>query len=191
MSLFSRLSPRYLKRGAAALLAASCCTASWAAPAPREIWHDALAEGYAELATTTRALNQATTRYCATPSAEQRATLESSWREAFDSWQAVRFVDFGPIEQDNLAWQFQFWPDAKNTVARKVNQWLGSEQPIGVEQLKADSVAVKGFPALEYLLFDPQAAKSQPLPEERACALLTGISALLQQNSAQQQQQWQ
>lgn len=191
MLLCSRLSPRYLKWGVAALLAASFGTASWAAPAPREIWHDTLTEGYAELATTTRALNQATTGYCATPSAEQRATLESIWRQAFDSWQAVRFVDFGPIERDNLAWQFQFWPDAKNTVARKVNAWLGSAQPVGLEQIQADSVAVQGFPALEYLLFDPQAAKTQPLPEARACALASSISQLLEHNAGQLREQWQ
>ncbi len=191
MFSFSILSLRTLKwAGVTALLTASVCSAAWA-QTPRETWHDSLATGYTALAEQAGALDQAASTYCQAPSTDTRSQLESAWREAFDSWQAVRFVDFGPVEQDNLAWQFQFWPDAKNTVARKANQWLGSEQPIGVEQLKADSVAVKGFPALEYLLFDPQAAKSQPLPQERACALLTGITTLLQRNSAQLQQQWQ
>lgn len=188
-SLFN-LSLRTLKWGSTALLAASFCSTAWA-QTPREAWHDALADGYATLATSTADLDQAATSYCATPSAERRQALETAWAQAFDSWQAVRFVDFGPIEQDNLAWQFQFWPDAKNTVARKVNLWLGSEQSIGVEQLKADSVAVKGFPALEYLLFDPLAAKAQPLPEGRACELVTAISSLLQHNATQLQEQWQ
>lgn len=190
MPSLSNLSLRTLKWGSTALLAASFCSTAWA-QTPREAWHDALADGYATLATSTADLDQAATSYCATPSAERRQALETAWAQAFDSWQAVRFVDFGPIEQDNLAWQFQFWPDAKNTVARKVNLWLGSEQSIGVEQLKADSVAVKGFPALEYLLFDPLAAKAQPLPEERACELVTAISSLLQYNATQLQEQWQ
>ena len=190
MPSLSNLSLRTLKWGSTALLAASFCSTAWA-QTPREAWHDALADGYATLATSTADLDQAATSYCATPSAERRQALETAWAQAFDSWQAVRFVDFGPIEQDNLAWQFQFWPDAKNTVARKVNLWLGSEQSIGVEQLKADSVAVKGFPALEYLLFDPLAAKAQPLPEARACELVTAISSLLQYNATQLQEQWQ
>lgn len=190
MPSLSNLSLRTLKWGSTALLAASFCSTAWA-QTPREAWHDALADGYATLATSTADLDQAATSYCATPSAERRQALETAWAQAFDSWQAVRFVDFGPIEQDNLAWQFQFWPDAKNTVARKVNLWLGSEQSIGVEQLKADSVAVKGFPALEYLLFDPLAAKAQPLPEEHACELVTAISSLLQHNATQLQEQWQ
>ncbi|MEZ2746598.1 imelysin family protein [Halopseudomonas bauzanensis] len=190
MPSLSNLSLRTLKWGSTALLAASFCSTAWA-QTPREAWHDALADGYATLATSTADLDQAVTSYCATPSAERRQALETAWAQAFDSWQAVRFVDFGPIEQDNLAWQFQFWPDAKNTVARKVNLWLGSEQSIGVEQLKADSVAVKGFPALEYLLFDPLASKAQPLPEERACELVTAISSLLQYNATQLQEQWQ
>ena len=190
MPSLSNLSLRTLKWGSTALLAASFCTSAWA-QAPREAWHGALTEGYAALAISTANLDQAATTYCATPSAEQREALESAWFSAFDSWQAVRFVDFGPIEQDNLSWQFQFWPDAKNTVARKVNLWLGGEQAIGIDQLRADSVAVKGFPALEYLLFDPQAAKTQPLPEKRACELVTAISSLLQHNAAHLQEQWQ
>lgn len=190
MLSLSNLSLRTLKWGSTALLAASFCSSAWA-QTPREAWHDALADGYATLATSTADLDQAATSYCATPSAERRQALETAWAQAFENWQAVRFVDFGPIEQNNLAWQFQFWPDAKNTVARKVNLWLGSEQSISVEQLKADSVAVKGFPAMEYLLFDPLAAKAQPLPEDRACELLTAISNLLQHNATQLQEQWQ
>ncbi|SDS30093.1 hypothetical protein SAMN05216198_1645 [Halopseudomonas litoralis] len=190
MSSLSNLSLRTLKWGTTALLAASFCSTAWA-ETPRDLWHSSLAEGYATLATATASLNEAATAYCAAPSDDGRETLESAWYQAFDSWQAVRFVDFGPIERDNLSWQFQFWPDAKNTIARKVNYWLGSEQPINAEQLKADSVAVKGFPALEYLLFDPLAAKQHPLPEQRACELVTGISNLLQENTVQLQQQWQ
>ena len=191
MPSLSASSLRTLRRaGAAALLTASFCSTVWA-QTPRETWHDSLATGYAALADDIATLDQAATAYCNAPSTDARGQLEAAWYEAFDSWQAVRFVDFGPIKQDNLSWQFQFWPDSKNTVARKANQWLGSEQPISIDQLRSDSVAVKGFPALEYLLFDPQAAKSQPLPQERACALLTGISGLLAQNTAQLQQQWQ
>ncbi len=171
-----------------ALLAATLGNA-WA-QTPKEIWYEAIASGYSTLADEALLLHGTASSYCAKPSAEGRSAVNAAWGAAFAGWQAVRFVDFGPIEQNNLAWQFQFWPDSKNTVARKAEFWLNAEHPITVAQLKGDSVAVKGFPALEYLLFDPAAAKTHPLPEVRSCELLTSISALIQLNSAELQEQW-
>ncbi|WVM88556.1 hypothetical protein UMZ34_20990 [Halopseudomonas pachastrellae] len=43
--------------------------------------------------------------------------------------------------------------------------------------MSRDSVAIQGFPAAEYLLYDPQITDGESaLPAERTCALLTGIS---------------
>lgn len=174
-----------------ALIAAMLGNSALASETPKEIWHDAIASGYASLADQAQVLHNASAAYCNKPSSDARTAITAAWGEAFDDWQAVRFVDFGPIERNNMAWQFQFWPDPKNTIARKADFWLNGEQPITQEQLEGDSIAVKGFPALEYLLFDPAAAKSHPLPDERSCDLLTGISSLIQRNSKELREQWQ
>lgn len=172
------------------LLTAALTNMAWAETA-QDVWHDSINSGYATFADKTKLLQVAAKSYCATPTDDGRAAVAAAWTEAFQQWQAVRFVDFGPIEGDNLAWQFQFWPDPKNTVARKLNYWLASDQTVTVETLSADSIAVKGFPALEYLLFDSAAKDAHPLPQERSCELLTGIAGLVQHNSASLQEQWQ
>lgn len=151
-----------------------------------ERWYAGIAGGYEALADSSRNLEQAADRFCAAPSANphERARLESAWADAFFDWQRVRFVDFGPVKQDSLSWQLQFWPDPKNLVGKKVRARFDGDQPISAESIAADSVAIKGFPAVEYLLFDEQFEQSpNALPASRSCALLTAITAHIRDNS--------
>ncbi|WP_152205236.1 imelysin family protein [Marinobacter changyiensis] len=68
----------------------------------RERWHTAIGDGYGAPASQSGALESKASSFCAQPTAESRATLEQHWRSAFGAWQAVRFVDFGPVEQNTL-----------------------------------------------------------------------------------------
>lgn len=154
-------------------------------------WHADIASGYAEFVTDSGALQQQAQAYCQAQDEHNIETVQSAWREAFLAWQQVRFVDFGPIEQDNIAWQLQFWPDSKNLVARKTDNWLTAEQPIDPPALAADSVAAKGFPALEYVLFDPRVTESKhALPAPRSCEFLQTVSAHIQTNAVRLNNDW-
>lgn len=188
MSLSTR--SRRLRNYGCTLLLSILAPLAIAEPA-KEQWHADLADGYQALVDRTGTLQQQARNYCQAPQKHALDSVANAWRDAFLAWQRVRFVDFGPIEQDNIAWQLQFWPDSKNLVARKTDNWLRGNQPIDAAGLAADSVAVKGFPALEYLLFDPQViASKQALPEERACALLQMISAQIHANATQLHSDW-
>lgn len=158
---------------------------------PRSQWHTAIGQGYQQLARSTALLNSATQDYCQSPSDNARIQLTDHWRTAFLNWQAVRFVDFGPIEQNSLAWQFQFWPDPKNLVARKAGYYLGLDQPVTAADVEQAGVAVQGFPMIEYLLFDPQLNQGdEALPAEQNCSLLTAVSGHLAINAADLEHQW-
>lgn len=111
----------------------ACTTTAFGADADtqaRELWHQAIHDGYKLLATEVDELASATTDYCNAPTPDSRQALDNSWLDAFLAWQQVRFVDFGPVENNNLSWQFQFWPDPKNLVARKAQYLLGTETPL-------------------------------------------------------------
>lgn len=154
------------------------------AETPRAAWHAQIGHGYEQLASSTATFAQLTSEYCAEPTDAGLLAVKEQWLAAFNSWHAVRFVDFGPIEQNTRAWKFQFWPDPKNLTASKARYWLGNDKPIDVDALSRDSVAIQGFPAAEYLLYDPQITDGErALPAERTCALLTGISGNLKQNA--------
>ncbi|QFT84857.1 Imelysin [Halomonas sp. THAF12] len=156
----------------------------------RARWHQAIGARYTLLAEAGSQLEASAQAYCDAPDAEARTRLEDDWLEAYQAWQGVRFVDFGPIEQQSRAWQLQFWPDNKNLVGRKVQAWLNTDAPSTIEAIAADSVAVQGFPALEYLLFDEHMAPPRALATPRACGLLQAVSGHLADTGAALVRDW-
>lgn len=158
----------------------------------RERWHADIGQGYLALQESSSRLADAASAYCETPSGPVRERVEALWREAFLNWQRIRFVNFGPIEQNSRAWQFQFWPDPRNLVANKVRYWLNSDSPLTAQTLASAGVAVQGFPALEYLLTDSTFTQSgQSLPSTRTCELLTAITTYVNGNARQVASDWQ
>lgn len=166
--------------------------ASDATPQARDQWHETIGNGYKALSTETDELTTAAREYCKTPAPDSREQLEAAWLDAFLAWQRVRFVNFGPVENNNLSWQFQFWPDPKNLIARKASYLIGSDEPITPQVISQSGVAVQGFPMMEYLLFDQQLnAGGNSLPAARTCELLTNVAAHVKSNSDKLTAEWQ
>lgn len=161
-----------------------------AADAPRQQWQADIGRGYQQLANSADQLDQAAGRYCSSPSEGNRRQLEQDWKAAFRDWQAIRFVDFGPIEQASRAWQIQFWPDSKNLVARKVGYALKHDAAIDERFVDAAGVALQGFPAIEYLLFDASQRGGETLPAARSCELLRAITAHLNTTTRSLAEDW-
>ncbi|MDN6179872.1 MAG: imelysin family protein [Halomonas subglaciescola] len=181
---------RTARAGLAAASLALTLSASADDPAPREQWHQAAAQQYAALADATQALEHSAAAYCESPDKAARAGLEADWLSAYQRWQAVRYIQFGPIEQQSRGWQLQFWPDAKNLVGRKVTTQLKADAPATLEIVKQAGVALQGFPALEYLLYD-DAMDDVSLVEPGACALAQNISTHIRQTTQALESDWQ
>lgn len=172
-------------------LCSSLTLAGTADQQARQQWHQAIGEGYQALAVASGHLQSAADDYCATANDSNRNTLNTAWQQAFLAWQQVRFVDFGPVEQNNLSWQFQFWPDPKNLIAKKANALMGMEQPVTAKQVAQSGVAVQGFPMLEYLLYDTRHLNSDhALPASSACSLLLAVSRHMHSNSENLAASW-
>jgi predicted lipoprotein len=173
------------------LLASQALNAGTSDNPIRKQWHSGIAQGYQTLADTSDTLHDIAGDYCAAPGTAKKANLEESWKTAFLAWQRVRFVDFGPIRNRGMAWQFQFWPDPKNLVARKASYLLDNSQAITASVITMSGVAVQGFPLVEYLLYDTRFnSTDQALPADRTCALLTGVTGHIQANSHALLEDW-
>ncbi|WP_415056124.1 imelysin family protein [Halopseudomonas sp.] len=173
------------------LLASACLlslmyTSSAYAESAREQWHAQLSNGYIALADASSDLHQQAAEHCAISQEAAVAPLRDDWLRAFLAWQRVRFIDFGPIEHNSMAWQFQFWPDSKNLIARQVDGWMKDQRPVSTQALAGESVALKGFPAMEYLLYGEQSDTVSP----RGCELLVAISAQASANATHLVEQW-
>lgn len=154
-------------------------------------WHQAIGSGYQDLSETAASLSTAAAVYCTSPSDNARVQVEQAWKSAFLAWQRMRFVDFGPVETDNRTWQFQFWPDAKNLVARKAKALTAPGSVIDDQRVRQAGVAVQGFPMVEFLLFDGEFNKSgRTPPSAESCQLLTAVTRHLAANSQALAEDW-
>jgi|TARA_R110002124_G_scaffold221252_1_gene386887 predicted lipoprotein len=154
------------------------------------MWHGAVELQYAELSAASERLEASAARFCQSPDEALRQRLENDWLSAYQAWQAVRFIQFGPVEQNSRGWQLQFWPDRKNLVGSKVRGWLKAAEAPDAQDIASDSVAIQGFPALEYLLYD-DAMDEQALSDPGACSLMQAITTHLADTTSALHRDWQ
>lgn len=141
---------------------------------------------YAQLAETTARLEEAAVRHCRALDADSPAVLDKAWREAFDAWQGVQHLRFGPGELFMRSMRMQFWPDPRNTVSRQLDELVAAGDPavLEAERFARLSIAVQGFPAIERLLADGRA-----LADYR-CAVLEAVAGNVAAMSADTLQEW-
>lgn len=108
--------------------------------------------------------------------APEDAELRGAYQSAFDAWMGVQHLRFGPTEVEDSAFALAFWPDTKGRTPVLLNALIAKADPAVVtpEGMAAQSIATRGFFALDYLLYDP-AAKGAATPY--GCALIGAISA--------------
>lgn len=164
---------------------------------PRAVWYQHIGTLYQQLAEASERLHEQAGTLCSSDNSSASSgdsvseeQLRALWLDAYRAWQAVRFVDFGPIELDSRAWQMQFWPDDKNLVGTRMAARLHQDTPVTADDIATASVAEKGFPALEYLLYD-DAIDTGSLEEPVACSLTQSIASHLADITAQLNEDWQ
>jgi uncharacterized protein len=144
---------------------------------------------YAQLAETTARLEEAVVRHCRALDTDGPAALDEAWREAFDAWQGVQHLRFGPGELFMRSMRMQFWPDPRNTVGRQLDELVAAGDPavLEAERFARLSIAVQGFPAIERLLADGPA----PVGGDYRCAVLEAVAGNVADMAADTLQEWQ
>jgi len=89
--------------------------------------------------------------------------LRGAFHGVYDSWMPVAHLTLGPAEEDGRGLAVLFWPDPKGSGWKAQRALLAA--PPTVEEMAQQSVAVRGLPALERLLFPTE-------PVENACPLI-------------------
>ncbi len=132
--------------------------------------------GYSALSAATGSLRDKVSALCKQPSANTLQDAKTAFAGAVDAWSKVEIFRFGPVVQDHRYERLFYWPDPKGLGLRQVQEALTrQDQSVTLpDELAAKSVALQGFPALEYLLYgdgaDVLAQKpvedlTEPLPQ--------------------------
>ena len=102
--------------------------------------------------------------------------LRAAYGAAFDAWVTASHLRFGPTEVEDRAFALAFWPDSRGVTPRSLNELIATQDPVvsNVESYQDVSIAVRGFYAMEFLLFDE--AMMENGSQEYQCALIQTIS---------------
>ncbi|MEM7237678.1 MAG: imelysin family protein [Pseudomonadota bacterium] len=81
-----------------------------------------------------------------------RAAHQATW----DSWMAIQYLTFGPLEEENRALQVAFWPDGRGRTGKTVSRLIRQQDAVVDDPgaFAQISVAGRGLYALERLLYD-------------------------------------
>ena len=141
---------------------------------------DHILPGYAGFADATAALAGAAEGSC------DPAVLRPAWNDAFDAWMAVSHLHLGPVEEGGRGLAIAFWPDPKG-LGWKHQQALMTGDPavLEPESFADQSVAARGFFALERLLYPAADLPADP------CPLIRATTADLARIAAEVQAGWQ
>ena len=96
--------------------------------------------------------------------------LAAPYADAVDAWMAVQNLRLGPAEAEGRALAILFWPDPKGLGRRAQMALFGDDRVQDPAFLAAQSVAARGFPGLERLLWPEAPLPGDPCPLIRATA---------------------
>ncbi|MBC2768736.1 imelysin family protein [Pusillimonas minor] len=116
------------------------------------------AEAYIQpaLARFTQAANQLAIEIkgaCEVPGSKSGDRLAEAFNSMVTAWSRILFLRFGPLVEANRYERISFWPDVRNVSLRQLPKVIAQYKSGQAPDLSAQSVAVQGLPALEYVLY--------------------------------------
>jgi predicted lipoprotein len=131
---------------------------------------------YERYAAATSRLPASIEALCASPDKARLDAAQQAWREAMLAWQYAQPIGFGPLTDQGLGPQIEFWPDKHGTAGRQFSQAMADRDLALLDpaQLSGKSVGLTSLVSLERLLFDD--AILDPESRDYACAYALAIA---------------
>jgi uncharacterized protein len=131
---------------------------------------------YQAYAAATERLPSSIEALCAEADPERLEVAQQAWGEAMLAWQHAQTIRFGPVIDEGLAPQIEFWPDKHGTAGRQLSQALADRDPslLDAGQLAGKSVGLTSQATLERLLFGQ--ALQDPDLRDYACAYALAVA---------------
>lgn len=192
--------PSLVVPAALAALASTLCL-SCGAPAPasdrrdvlRDLTANVILPTYRDLADRSGDLRRAADALCASPSDDGLRAARDAWAAAREPLQSAWLFHFGPAMDLAIQDYLDYWPARPDTIEAS----LASAATIDAAWIDTLGAPSRGFPAIEYLLFDPardDAALVAYLGDAgegaRRCTYLAALAADVESQSARLRDAW-
>jgi predicted lipoprotein len=164
------------------LVFAGACSESESAPEDarrallRGLGEEIFLPTYAELESKIALLDESVGVLCDEPGGEALDDARDAWWEARAPLKRNELLAFGPYTDEPARYgpKLDFWPARVDTL----EDVLSGEEELSADAVNAFGASQKGFPAIEYLLFDPETEHETALADEpRRCEYLSALVA--------------
>lgn len=147
---------------------------------------------YQALAESATHLRQQSHELCEKTDAGQLQNTQQAFQQTMDAWQSIQHIRSGPIETMMRNYSMQFWPDKKNHVGKHLSQIISEKNPqtLNSDDFYSITVAVRGLPAIERLLYS-QGALDKLVTDPYRCQVLQRIAAYVAEMSTAMVHEWQ
>lgn len=144
---------------------------------------------YQALAASSKALSTRVSALCAAKPQASLAEAQQAFIAALQDWQQVQHIQFGPVTLLMRNYSMQYWPDKKNLGGKQLRAALADTNAVyDAAYLQHASIALKGFSAMERLLFTKHA--QQLTSGTPTCRLSDGIAQHIATSSAAIVSEW-
>jgi len=151
-----------------------------------------IAPAMSEFKTAAVGMESALQRLCSENGTREQA--EMAFEHLVKAWSGIEFLRFGPLVEANRFENIYFWPDPRGVMTRQVQALLGnSEADIpNSQELATQSIALKGLPALEYVLYRDEGllASESRSSDAPACVYSQAVAGHLVALSTELAGQW-
>ncbi|MCB1755814.1 MAG: imelysin family protein [Gammaproteobacteria bacterium] len=145
---------------------------------------------YAELTGKSQLMATAVGDFCRQADEKSLAEARQATIEAILAWQGIQHIQFGPVTFLMRNFDLQYWPDRKGIGARQLRQVLQQKDAVFDDKFFRDaSASIKGFPALESLLFRKDMLE-KATGEFNHCPLATGIAVTIAATTKAIEKEW-
>ncbi len=124
------------------------------------------------------------------PTDNKLQQAQAAYQHAMTRWQAVQHIQYGPVTLLMRNYGLHYWPDKRGTGASQLRSALLLEDAVYDDAFfKAASISLKGFPAMEKLLFDTDALENLQA-NNASCRFLTGVNHYMVKVAQEIEQDW-
>lgn len=150
--------------------------------------------GYRRFSGAADAQDAAVSALCTAPSGASLEAARQSFGTALEAWGRVEHLRFGPIMEQNRYAGLLLWPDPRGIARRQIERTLAQQDKdvLSPEALADKSVALRGFTALDILLFakgSDELATSAPTPTFQ-CGYASAVAKVIAQVARDTLQAW-
>ena len=113
-----------------------------------------------------------------------------AYQTAMNQWQAVQHIQYGPVTLLMRNYGLHYWPDKRGTGASQLRSALLLEDAVYNDDFfQSSSISLKGFPAMEKILFDADALENLQA-NTASCRFLTGVNHYMVKVAQEIEQDW-